>query len=294
MFSVIRHYPVLELLFSNSPIALILTRNKQLKLYKLKLILGKFFLCEDGWFIVDSSQSFGHFRQKAYLFIADCPNPVPMSILQKLEKISKKSNYDKFLSEIDRLKKVHEDDGQEDGYTKDELKTLSTLNPISNLDPAEIQILKNYSEVDPQTLSTGLNAIVNIDKLFKRRSKTIGTNIPMGLIIIVIAVIAVMLLFGENIADMLTNSLGGMGIFPVDEKIVGETAEVISETTKEAVNTVSSVDAEVVKDPEIIKEIESELNEDVINEEDKIIIETSGESISKEESFVNPSIDSGD
>ena len=233
--------------------------------------------------------------QKCYLFIAESPNPIPISILEKIKKVSEKTKYDEFLSEIDRIKKIHESDGEEDGYTKDELKILHDLNPVNNLDPAEIQILKNYSKVDPQTLSTGLNAIVNIDKLFKRRSKTIGTNIPMGLIIMVIAVIAVMVLFGENIVDMLTNSLSGMGIIPVDEKIVSETAQVVSETSKEVINTASGVDVQIISDPEIIENIETSINEGV-SPENEIVIdipesETNTIPPTDKEVFVNPSLD---
>ena len=63
MFSFFKHFPVIELMFSNSPIAFVITKNKQVKIHKIKPILGKFFLTDEGFFVLDPSKSLGIFKQ---------------------------------------------------------------------------------------------------------------------------------------------------------------------------------------------------------------------------------------
>ena len=199
MFSTFRHYPIFELLFSNSPIALIITRNRQLKIYRAKPILGRFFFAGEGWFNLDPRHSLAHFKQRVYLYDASNINPLPASLLSKLEKMSESKDYAGFMSGVEALRSSPASDPEE-------AEALKTLEPVRNLDPTTILALRDFAACDPQMLAVGTSHIMQIEKLLKKRSQAITATFPLKAILIIIAVILLLVVFSGDIADMLSGN----------------------------------------------------------------------------------------
>lgn len=194
MFSTFRHYPIFELLFSNSPIALIITRNRQLKIYKVKPVLGKFFFAAEGWFALEPRHSLAHFKQRVYLYDANNINPLPATLLAKLEELSKSGQYAQFMSGVETLKANPD---------AEDAEALKTLEPVRNIDPTAILALRDFAACDPQTLAVGTAHIMQVEKLLKKRSQSVTATFPLKLIFIIIGVVLLAVAFGPDIAAAL-------------------------------------------------------------------------------------------
>jgi len=193
MFSIVRHLPVLELLFSNSPIAFVITKQRQLKIYKIKPILGKFFLADEGFFVLDSAKSLSIFKQTAYLYDASNINPLPATKLAELEKLSKTKDYEKFMEKYNAIKNG-------EPYIED-------VNPIN---PQDMKALNEWSAVDPQLIAIGTNHLLSTEKLLRKRSNSVVTKFPVMLIIAGIGITFLLIMFGPQIMDMLNDGFDSM------------------------------------------------------------------------------------
>jgi len=193
MFSIVRHLPVLELLFSNSPIAFVITKQRQLKIYKIKPILGKFFLADEGFFVLDSAKSLSIFKQTAYLYDASNINPLPATKLAELEKLSKTKDYEKFMEKYNAIKNG-------EPYIED-------VNPIN---PQNMKTLNEWGAVDPQLIAIGTNHLLSTEKLLRKRSNSVVTKFPVMLIIVGIGITFLLIMFGPQIMDMLNDGFDSM------------------------------------------------------------------------------------
>lgn len=193
MFSIVRHLPVLELLFSNSPIAFVITKQRQLKIYKIKPILGKFFLADEGFFVLDSAKSLSIFKQTAYLYDASNINPLPATKLAELEKLSKTKDYEKFMEKYNAIKNG-------EPYIED-------VNPIN---PQNMKALNEWGAVDPQLIAIGTNHLLSTEKLLRKRSNSVVTKFPVMLIIAGIGITFLLIMFGPQIMDMLNDGFDSM------------------------------------------------------------------------------------
>lgn len=193
MFSIVRHFPILELLFSNSPLAFVITKQRQLKIYKIKPILGKFFLADEGFFVIDPSKVLSIFKQRVYLYDASNINPLPITQLVELEKLSKTKEYETFM---DRYKDIIQDKTAED-----------FPNPI---DPQNNKALNEWNACDPQLIAVGTSHLISLDKLLQKRSNSVVTKFPVMIIVTGIALTFLMIMFGPQILSMLESGFGDM------------------------------------------------------------------------------------
>ncbi len=191
MFSIVRHFPILELLFSNSPLAFVITKQRQLKIYKIKPILGKFFLADEGFFVIDSSKVLSIFKQRVYLYDASNINPLPITQLAELEKLSKTKDYETFM---DRYKDILQDDSIEDFP--------------SPIDPQNDKALNEWNACDPQLIAVGTSHLISIEKLLQKRSNSVVTKFPVMIIVSGIVITFLIILFGPQILSMLESGFG--------------------------------------------------------------------------------------
>src|SRR5579872_3998379 len=85
MFSLRLHFPILEIIWSNKPLALIVTKQEQLRVVKIKPLLDEFFVTRWGWFRLKSERAPGIFKQKVFLYISWNQQPIDLQAVKELE-----------------------------------------------------------------------------------------------------------------------------------------------------------------------------------------------------------------
>ena len=230
-------------MFSNNPIAMIVTRTGQLKLIKIKPVLNTFFVCEYGWFILRSDRKLSIFKQSVYLYSGANYNPLDPQALKEIEIYCKKTN----RTELERYVEVqmeqqakndiesmnndyeHEINLERTGeFTEEEQEVQQTPVPETETEHKEMiqtvarsirepinfnveQFLAGYCEVNPQSIKLGLKEILAAEKHLKSMSKTITTVIPIATIAIILVGAVIFMTNFENIMSQVGNVFGNLG-----------------------------------------------------------------------------------
>ena len=236
-FSLTKHFPVLELMYSSAPIAFIITRTSQLKIYKLKPILNQYFVCEYGWFRLREERKLSLFKQAVYLYSGANFSPLDGQALKEIELHCKrmgKTELTKYLEEKTEeqeahdLRTMHADheheintekigeftpdeeagepqpaESEEDYKAKTSLVARAVREPINHFVET---YLASYCAVDPQALRTAFKEVQGTEKHIKSMSKPISTYFPI--MFVAIAVFGAFL-FLTNI-DVITSQLEGL------------------------------------------------------------------------------------
>ena len=227
-------------MFSNHPIAMIVTRTGQLKLVKIKPILNTFFVCEYGWFRLRSDRKLSIYKQSVYFYSGANYNPLDPQALKEIEIYCKKTNrieLEKYVeiqleqqaeSDIELASKDYEHEihlEQTGEFTEDQIEQTpevkvqqkeiiesvarSIREPINfNVE----QFLSSYCEVNPQSIKLGLKEILAAEKHLKSMSKNIITVIPLATIAIFLVGAVIFFTNFETIATQISNVFsGGLG-----------------------------------------------------------------------------------
>ena len=239
-FSISKHFPVIELMFSNHPIAMIVTRTGQLKLVKIKPILNTFFVCEYGWFRLRSDRKLSIYKQSVYLYSGANYNPLDPQALKEIEIHCKKTNrteLEKYVeiqleeqtkNDIELINNDYEHEiklEQTGEFTEEQIQQApeietehkemiesvarSIREPINfNVE----QFLSQYCEVNPQSIKLGLKEILAAEKHLKSMSRNITTVIPLATIAMILVGAVIFFTNFETIATQISNVFsGGLG-----------------------------------------------------------------------------------
>ncbi len=229
-------------MFSNHPIAMIVTRTGQLELVKIKPILNTFFVCKYGWFRLRSDRKLSIYKQSVYLYSGANYNPLDPQALKEIEIYCKKTN----RTELERYVEIqmeqqaksdvelttndyeHEINLEQTGEFTEEgepiqqtpeieteqkemIKTVarSIREPINfNVE----QFLSSYCEVNPQSIKLGLKEILAAEKHLKSMSKTITTVIPIATIALFLVGAVIFMTNFENIMSQVGNVFGNFSL----------------------------------------------------------------------------------
>lgn len=226
MFTLRLNFPVLEIMFSNNPIALIRTKDNQIKVCKIHTIKNEFFVTLYGWFRMKSEYSSSMFKQKIYDYVSWNQNPLDMKAVKELELFLLKTDrvaLEKWIEEQDEelLKKVQEESGMDLTYetdSKGELKLDKDNKPIPIAEKTKKKILRalrepvsprfetwlmNFERVEPAGTLTGIEKILQLKKLLKLMSNPVTAKYPLLLMVILAFVAIAAISQGGNILDHL-------------------------------------------------------------------------------------------
>ena len=236
-FSLTKHFLVLELMFSNAPIALVVTRTGQLKILKIRPILNRYFVCEYGWFRLRPERRLSLFKQAVYLYSGANFSPLDAQALKEIELHCLRTGRTKLERYIEErleeqagsdLKEMHADyeheiDTQRVGEFPPEEDAVQEAEPEGEYG-AKIRLvaraarepvnhyvetyLADYCAVDPQSLRTAFKSVQETEKHLKAMSRPISTFIPIALIgISILGAFLFLTNFGA-IADQFQRVLG--------------------------------------------------------------------------------------
>ena len=230
-------------MFSNNPIAMIVTRTGQLELVKIKPILNTFFVCKYGWFRLRSDRKLSIYKQSVYLYSGANYNPLDPQALKEIEIYCKKTN----RTELERYVEVqleqqaksdvksttndyeHEINLEQTGeFTEEGDEPTIQQTPEIETEHKEIiktvarsirepinfnveQFLSSYCEVNPQSIKLGLKEILAAEKHLKSMSKTITTVIPIATIAIFLVGAVIFMTNLETISTQIGNVFGNLG-----------------------------------------------------------------------------------
>lgn len=216
-FSLTKHFPVLELMFSSAPIAFIITRTDQLKIYKIKPILNQYFVCEYGWFRLRPERKLGIFKQAVYLYSGANFSSLDVQALKEIELYCKRmgrTELERYIEEkmeeqeAKDLRAMHVDhehevntekigefmpdeeagepepeEPEEEYRAKIRLVARAAREPINHYVET---FLASYCAVDPQSLRTAFKEVQATEKHLKSMSRSISTYFPIMLVFVAI------------------------------------------------------------------------------------------------------------
>ena len=229
MFSLRLHFPILEMIWSNRPVALIRTPDGQTRPCKIKQIKGKYFVTRWGWFRMKQEYGGNLFKQKLYDYVGWNENPIDIRAMKELELFLKKTDrvaLEKWMEEQDEklLPQVEEqtemnlhEEPELDKEGKPVVESgVVKMKPITQekrkmvlralREPVNTRVetwLMQFEKVDPSGTLTGIEKVISLKKLLHEMSNPITTKFPI-IIAVVIAFTAIALITqGGNIMDHL-------------------------------------------------------------------------------------------
>ena len=84
-------YPIVEMMYSNAPIAAIFIKGPNTKFIKIKPILNKCFVCKYGWFYLDDSMRMPVGKTPVYYYSGAHMKPLDGTALKEIEVYLKKN-----------------------------------------------------------------------------------------------------------------------------------------------------------------------------------------------------------
>lgn len=233
MFSLRLHFPVLELIWSNRPVALIITKQEQVRLVKIKPILDEFFITRWGWFRLKSERALNLFKQKVVFYVSWNQQPIDLRAMKELELFMIKTDrvvLEKYLEQEDeKLLDVVEKEMEtslrfeteiKDGVQKLKLDEKGFPIPIPDRvhkrilralrEPINTRIetwLMQFEKVEASGILTGLEKTMSLNKLMKQMSNPITTKYPIIIIAFVMLGVVGIATQGGNIIDHLSTGI---------------------------------------------------------------------------------------
>lgn len=233
MFSLRLHFPILEIIWSNKPLALIVTKQEQLRVVKIKPLLDEFFVTRWGWFRIKAERALGIFKQKVFLYISWNQQPIDLQAVKELELYMIKTDrvvLEKWMNEQDEklLDKVEQESEMNlrfetevvDNKVRVKVDKDGMPIPIPHenhkrilraiREPINTRIetwLMQYERTEPSGILTGLKEVQKLKELQKKMSGSITTKFPIIIAVVVAFAFIALVTQGGQIIDHLTTGI---------------------------------------------------------------------------------------
>ena len=242
-FSISGTYPIVEMMYSNGPIAAIFVKGPTTKFIKIKPILNKCFVCKYGWFYLDDSMRMPVGKTPVYYYTGNHVKPLSGPALKDIEiylKKNKKAELEQLQAWVtEQFTKQEEADYKEqhkqgDSAVFDQTGEMPYVDPISQEEqPAPIttetrQVLKtlrspinwntenflsSYNRCDPQSFRTIIKEVKQAKKqLDTMESKAMKTVIPLTFFGIAAVAIMIGMSQGPQIIESMSGLFDGLDI----------------------------------------------------------------------------------
>lgn len=180
-FTMIKNFPILEIVYSDKAIAFIKTGDRDLEIRKIKKVLGKFFFTPYGVFELDSRYEYRFGKIPIYLFNSTNAKPLSLPALQKIQELYRRNELKDLVNEMRKIDmavkeanltdplKILEYIVREKGGTPIDLATEKWLMSYRAYDPASIRILitqAHQAKRAIEALSPNLKAVLPMMVIF--------------------------------------------------------------------------------------------------------------------------------
>lgn len=189
-FALHKNFPILEIIWSNSPIAIIKTGDRDLEVRKIKKVLGKFFITPYGVFELDSKYEYRIGKQAVYIFNATNSKPLDIPSLAKIQQMYEKQDVADLVKEMQKI-----DQAIKEANLTDPLKILEYIVKEKGgtaIDLATEKWLMGYRAYDPASIRVLLTQAHQAKKAIESLSPSVKAVLPMVIVAGVVIGIAVL------------------------------------------------------------------------------------------------------
>lgn len=189
-FTLHKNFPILEIIWSNSPIAIIKTGDRDLEVRKIKKVLGKFFITPYGVFELDSKYEYRIGKQAVYIFNATNSKPLDIPSLGKIQQMYEKQDVGDLVKEMQKI-----DQAIKEANLTDPLKILEYIVKEKGgtaIDLATEKWLMGYRAYDPASIRVLLTQAHQAKKAIESLSPSVKAVLPMVIIAGVVIGLAVL------------------------------------------------------------------------------------------------------
>ena len=189
-FTLHKNFPILEIIWSNSPIAIIKTGDRDLEVRKIKKVLGKFFITPYGVFALDSKYEYRIGKQAVYIFNATNSKPLDIPSLSKIQQMYEKQDVADLVKEMQKI-----DQAIKEANLTDPLKILEYIVKEKGgtaIDLATEKWLMGYRAYDPASIRVLLTQAHQAKKAIESLSPSVKAVLPMVIVAGVVIGIAVL------------------------------------------------------------------------------------------------------
>ncbi len=189
-FALKDNFPILEIIWSNKPIAIIKTGDRDLEIRKIKKILGKFFMTPYGVFELDSKYEYRIGKQAVYIFNATNSKPLDIPSLGKIQQMYAKQDIGDLVKEMQKI-----DQAIKEANLTDPLKILEYIVKEKGgtaIDLATEKWLMGYRAYDPASIRVLLTQAHQAKKAIETLSPTVKAVLPMVIVAGVVIGLAVL------------------------------------------------------------------------------------------------------
>lgn len=189
-FTLHKNFPILEIIWSNSPIAIIKTGDRDLEVRKIKKVLGKFFITPYGVFELDSKYEYRIGKQAVYIFNATNSKPLDIPSLAKIQQMYEKQDVADLVKEMQKI-----DQAIKEANLTDPLKILEYIVKEKGgtaIDLATEKWLMGYRAYDPASIRVLLTQAHQAKKAIESLSPSVKAVLPMVIVAGVVIGIAVL------------------------------------------------------------------------------------------------------
>jgi len=189
-FALHKNFPILEIIWSNSPIAIIKTGDRDLEVRKIRKVLGKFFITPYGVFELDSKYEYRIGKQAVYIFNATNSKPLDIPSLAKIQQMYEKQDVADLVKEMQKI-----DQAIKEANLTDPLKILEYIVKEKGgtaIDLATEKWLMGYRAYDPASIRVLLTQAHQAKKAIESLSPTVKAVLPMVIVAGVVIGIAVL------------------------------------------------------------------------------------------------------
>ncbi len=215
-FTLHKNFPILEIIWSNSPIAIIKTGDRDLEIRKIKKVLGKFFMTPYGVFELDSKYEYRIGKQAIYIFNATNSKPLDIPSLGKIQQMYAKQDIGDLVKEMQKI-----DQAIKEANLTDPLKILEYIVKEKGgtaIDLATEKWLMGYRAYDPASIRVLLTQAHQAKKAIETLSPNVKAVLPMVIIAGVVIGFAILVMNVGTILDAIADfierdPLGNVGKF---------------------------------------------------------------------------------
>jgi len=207
-FALKDNFPILEIIWSNRPIAIIKTGDRDLQIVKIKKILGKFFITKFGVFELDSKYEYRVGKQAVYLFNATNSKPLSLPALQKVQEMYRKNDIGDLVKEMQKI-----DVAIKEANLSDPLKILEYVVKEKGggaIDLATEKWLMGYRAYDPASIRVLLTQAHQAKKAIESMSPNVKAALPMIIIMGAVIGFAILVMNVGTILDAIADFIERM------------------------------------------------------------------------------------
>lgn len=208
-FALKDNFPILEIIWSNNPIALIKTGDRDLQVVKIKKILGKFFITKYGVFELDSKYEYRVGKTAVYLFNSTNAKPLSLPSLSKIQEMYRKNDIEDLVKEMKKI-----DVAIKEANLSDPLKILEYITKEkggSAIDLATEKWLMGYRAYDPASIRVLLTQAHQAKKAIESMSPTVKAALPMIIIMGAVVGFAILVMNVGTILDAFADFIERVG-----------------------------------------------------------------------------------